>query len=72
MRVKIQRKGCAQKQTEKIYRKYGDLVRMAVHISGRSKSMVYAVLSGRTTSEPVQRAIEEARERIERARKRAA
>jgi hypothetical protein len=34
--------------------------------------MIYAVLTGRATSEPVQQAIEAAREQIRRARKRAA
>ena len=49
----------------KINRRWGSaLVKLAVEISGRSESMVYAVLAGRAISKPVSRALQEARERL--------
>jgi hypothetical protein len=51
---------------------YGDLVKVAAEISGRSKWTVYGVLSGRRTSKPIRRAIHEARQRIRGGKRRAA
>ncbi len=52
----------------RIYNRYGELAKLAIELSGRSPSMVYAVLRGKVTSRPVSRAIAEARRRL-RARK---
>ena len=43
---------------------YGDLVKLASQISGRSLSTIYAVLSNRITSKPVTHAIEVARQQL--------
>ena len=68
----IRQERTARKRGKRVNHRYGDLVKIAADISGRSTAMIYAVLTGRATSEPVQQAIEVARERIRRARKRAA
>jgi hypothetical protein len=70
--VTIRQERTARKRGKRINHRYGDLVKIAAEVSGRSTAMIYAVLTGRATSEPVQRAIEAAREQIRRARKRAA
>ena len=56
----------------KLNQRWGLLAKRAAEISGRSMSTVYAVLSHRMTSEPVQVAIEQARESIRQGRKRKA
>ena len=68
----IRQESTARTRGKRVNHRYGDLVKITAEISGRSKAMIYAVLTGRATSEPVQQAIEDARERIRRARKRAA
>jgi hypothetical protein len=46
------------------HKRYGELAKLAIELSGRSPSMVYAVLRGDVTSAPVSRAIREARRRL--------
>jgi hypothetical protein len=48
------------------YNRYGGLAKLAIELSGRSPSTVYAVLRGEVTSRPVSRAIAEARRRLRR------
>jgi len=45
-------------------RRWGELAKLVIQISGRSKATVYAVLNGKMTSEPIERAIEEARTQL--------
>ena len=59
--MKIRQKKCVQKQ--RIYRRWGGLAKLAIEICGK-RSMVYKVLKGVATSEPVERAIEEARAQL--------
>lgn len=68
--MKMRRERSAPRR--RINRQYGDLVKIAARISGRSKNTVYAVLAQRVISRPVKDAIEQARAEMRRARKRAA
>lgn len=43
------------------YNQWGELAKLAMELSGRKPSTVYAVLRRKVKSDPVQRAIEEAR-----------
>lgn len=51
-------------KTVRSHNRYGELAKLAIELSGRSPSMVYAVLRGDVTSAPVSRAIREARRRL--------
>lgn len=62
----------ARRRTKGKNRRYGDLVKVAAQISGRSIKTVYAVLNGDITSAPVRQAIELAREQLRRTRRAAA
>jgi hypothetical protein len=50
----------ARKRRRRTNRRYGDLVKVAARLSGRSPKTIYAVLKGTIKSAHVLRAIEEA------------
>ncbi len=64
--------GASKRTRRRMNRRYGDLVKLAAQISGRAHSTIYGVLNGRITSDPVERAIDTAREQLLRSRRPAA
>lgn len=55
----------ARKRRRRTNRRYGDLVKVAARISGRSPKTIYAVLKKRIKSAHVSQAIAEAKKQIQ-------